>query len=174
MYFQGVLFYGDDKYWWNGLDYSKVTVECYSHRSRITLLPSRFNASCSYNLFGSLLQLCLVLIHLVTLVTFRCDFELLLFEVEVWFVGSGESLYQCRLWHGTWTMKRHTPKSLHKCFDWLSFLLLCSKKSWHVYFDVIFKESCQEKLLEVNPFLDRANRKLHEPLKGNPLEGADE
>jgi len=52
--------------------------------------------------------------------------------------------------------------------------LLCRKKSWHRYFDVIFEESPQEELIEVSPFLDRHGRKLHESFKGNPLDGADE
>ena len=93
MYFQGVLFHRDDKYRWNGLDCSKVTVERDSHRSQITSLPSRFNATCSCNLSCLLLQLCLLLVRLVRLVAFRCDFELLLFELGVWFADySGKSL----------------------------------------------------------------------------------
>jgi len=52
--------------------------------------------------------------------------------------------------------------------------LLCIKESWDGYFGVIFEESHQEELLAVDPFLDRAGRKLHEPFKSNPLEGADE
>jgi len=52
--------------------------------------------------------------------------------------------------------------------------LLCSKESWHGYFNVIFKESRQEELFEVDPFLDRVGMKLNEPFKGNPLEGANE
>jgi len=89
MYFQGVLFYGDDKYRWNSLDCSEVTIERDSHGSRITSLPSRFIAICSYNLFGLLLQLFLLLVRLVILVAFRCDFGLLLFELGVWFAGYG-------------------------------------------------------------------------------------
>ena len=52
--------------------------------------------------------------------------------------------------------------------------MFCSKESWQGYFGVIFEEWHKEELLEVDPFLDRAGRKLHEPFKGNPLEGADE
>ena len=44
----------------------------------------------------------------------------------------------------------------------------------HGYFNVIFKELQQEELLEVGSFLDRAGRKLHDPFKGNILEGVDE
>jgi len=84
------------------------------------------------------------------------------------------SLDQCRLRHAAWTSEHHTLKSLYKRFDSLSFLLFCSKKSWQGYFGIIFEESRKEELLEVDPFLDRAGRKLHEPFKGNPLEGADE
>ena len=32
----------------------------------------------------------------------------------------------------------------------------------------------REELLEVDLFLNRAGRKLHEPFKGKPLEGVDE
>jgi len=89
MYFQGTLFHRDNKYRWNDLDYSEVTVERDSRRSRITSLPSRYNATCSCNLPGLLLQLCLLLVCLVKLVAFRCDFELLLFDLGVWFAGCG-------------------------------------------------------------------------------------
>ena len=93
MYFQGVLFYGDDEYQWNDLDCSEISVECDSHRSRITLLPSRFSAMCSCNLPSLLLQPCLLLVRLVRLVAFRCDFELLLFTLGVWFAScDGKSL----------------------------------------------------------------------------------
>ena len=78
MYFQGFLFHGDDKYRWNNLDYLEVIVECDSRRSQITLLDSRFNATCSCNLPCLLLQHCLLLVRLIRLVAFRCDFELLL------------------------------------------------------------------------------------------------
>jgi len=30
------------------------------------------------------------------------------------------------------------------------------------------------KLLEVDPFLDKAGKKLHKPFKGNPTESVDE
>ena len=93
MYFRGFLFHGDDKYRWNGLDCSEITVERDSRRSRITSLPNRFNATCSCNLSGLLLQLCLLPVCLVRLVALKCDFELLLFELRVWFVGrNGKSL----------------------------------------------------------------------------------
>ena len=83
MYFPEILFYGDDKYQWNDLDCSEVTVERDSRRSRITLLPSIFSTTCSCNLPDLLMQLCLLLVRLVRLVAFRCNFELLLFEIGV-------------------------------------------------------------------------------------------
>jgi len=73
----------DDKYQWNDLDYSEVTVERDSCRSQITSLASRFNATCSCNLSDLLLQLCLLLIRLVRIVASRCDFKLLLFKLGV-------------------------------------------------------------------------------------------
>ena len=83
------------------------------------------------------------------------------------------NFYQRRLCHATWTFERHTPKSLHKSLDGLSFLLLYSEESWHGYFGIIFEESRQEELLEVGPFLDRASRKSYELFKGDPLESVN-
>ena len=83
MYFQGVLFNGDDEYRWNDLDCLEVIVEHDSHRSRITSLPSRFNATCSCNLIGLFLQLYLLLVRLVRLAAYRCNFQLLLFKLGV-------------------------------------------------------------------------------------------
>ena len=80
MYFQGVLFHGNDKYRWNGLVVQKVTVKRDNRGSQITSLPSRFNATCSCNLSVLLLQICLLLVHLVRQVASRSDFEQLLFE----------------------------------------------------------------------------------------------
>jgi len=47
------------------------------------------------------------------------------------------------------------------------------QREWDRYFSVIFKEAVQEELLQISLVLDRACRKLHEPFKGNSLEGAD-
>jgi len=83
VYFQGVLFHGNDEYRWNDLDCSEVTVERDSRRSRITFLPSIFNDMCSCNLLILFLQVCLLLVHLVRLVASKCDFGLLLFDLGV-------------------------------------------------------------------------------------------
>jgi len=60
-------------------------------------------------------------------------------------------------------------KSLHKHFNWLSFLLPHHQESRHGNLQIIFKEMGKEKLLQITPVLDRAFWELHEPFKSNPF-----
>ena len=82
--------------------------------------------------------------------------------------------HQGGLGHTIETLECHILKSLHKCFNWLSFLLPGRQESWHGNFRVIFEEACKEKLLQITSVLDGAFWELHEPFKSDPLHGVDE
>jgi len=78
------------------------------------------------------------------------------------------------LGHTAGTSEYHVPKSLHKRFNRLSFPLSHRQESWHGNLRIIFEEMGKEKLLQITPVLDRTFWELHEPLKSNLFQGADE
>ena len=82
--------------------------------------------------------------------------------------------HQGGLVHIAGTSECHVLKSLHKCFNMISFLLSHCQESWYGNLRVIFKEAGEEKLLHITPVLDRAFWELHESFKSNSFQAADE
>jgi len=78
------------------------------------------------------------------------------------------------LGHTARISERHVLKSLHKCFDQLSLLLLCCQESWQGNLRIVFKEACKEKLLQITLVLDGVFGEFHEPFKGESLQSTDE
>ena len=70
--------------------------------------------------------------------------------------------------------ERHFLKTFHKCFDWLSFSLLCCQESWHGNLRVVFEEACKEKILQITPILNGIFGEFHEPFNGESFQSINE
>src|SRR4051812_6828490 len=81
---------------------------------------------------------------------------------------------KCLRCHAAPASHGQLAESLNEVLDQLSFLLLSEEESLRVDVRLFLEEAAKEQCFQIIPAGNRALRQLSKPLKGHPLEGANE